>query len=74
MYPNTKKAIEMCVGYAKENNFRILGLTWSPIRGPKGNIEYLLYFDSSENEDCIIDIDKVVSQSHEEDNVEDMLC
>ncbi|WP_454964755.1 TlyA family RNA methyltransferase [Filifactor alocis] len=69
-----KKAIEMCVGYAKENNFRILGLTWSPIRGPKGNIEYLLYFDSSENEDCIIDIDKVVSQSHEEDNVEDMLC
>lgn len=69
-----KKAIEMCVGYAKENNLRILGLTWSPIRGPKGNIEYLLYLDSLQKNDCTIDIDNVVAQSHELDNVEDILC
>ncbi len=69
-----KKAIEMCVGYAKENNLRILGLTWSPIRGPKGNIEYLLYLDSLQKDDCTIDIDDVVAQSHELDNVEDILC
>ncbi|MBO5999749.1 MAG: TlyA family RNA methyltransferase [Lachnospiraceae bacterium] len=28
---------------SRENGFRIMGLDYSPIRGPEGNIEYLLY-------------------------------
>ena len=32
---------------ARELNFSILGLTWSPIRGPEGNIEYLIYLEKS---------------------------
>ena len=28
---------------AEETGFRVLGLTYSPIRGPEGNIEYLVY-------------------------------
>ena len=27
--------------HASESGFRVCGLTWSPIRGPEGNIEYL---------------------------------
>ena len=35
------EVIEACFGYARENNFEILNLTYSPIKGPEGNIEYL---------------------------------
>ncbi len=62
------KAIQMCVDYAKENGFHILGLTWSPIKGPKGNIEYLLYFDIESKEDIRTDIPEIVKKSHLENN------
>ena len=35
--------IRSALGYAEENGFEILGLDYSPIRGPEGNIEYLMY-------------------------------
>lgn len=35
--------IEQVAGYAAQNGLQAAGLTWSPIKGPKGNIEYLLY-------------------------------
>ncbi len=35
--------IERVMGYARETGFSCGGLDFSPIRGPKGNIEYLLY-------------------------------
>lgn len=59
-----RKAISMCLGYAKENGLRLAGLTWSPIRGPKGNIEYLMYLEDSTEEDAIFDIEKIVTLSH----------
>lgn len=31
------------VSFVKETGFLIMGLTFSPIRGPEGNIEYLIY-------------------------------
>lgn len=37
------QVIEAVCGYAEENGFGIGGLDYSPIKGPKGNIEYLLY-------------------------------
>lgn len=37
------EVIEHIVAFAKEMGFSVLGLTHSPIRGPEGNIEYLLY-------------------------------
>ena len=40
-----REVIETAVGYAKENGFRLLGLDFSPIRGPEGNIEYLMYLE-----------------------------
>ena len=38
-----RDVIHACAGYAEEAGFRILGLDYSPIRGPEGNIEYLMW-------------------------------
>lgn len=37
------EVIENVLRYAYENQFRLLGLDFSPVKGPEGNIEYLLY-------------------------------
>lgn len=37
------EVIENAVRTARQTGFEVLGLTWSPIRGPEGNIEYLMY-------------------------------
>ena len=36
-----REVIEAAIGYAGESGFRLLGLDFSPIRGPEGNIEFL---------------------------------
>ena len=41
------KILEGLVQFFKENGFILLGLTYSPIKGPKGNIEYLAHLKSS---------------------------
>ena len=51
--------------HTKENNLTILGITYSPIRGPEGNIEYLGYLRKSEEQDADIDLRAVVTASHE---------
>ena len=51
--------------HAKENNFTVLGITFSPIRGPEGNIEYLGYLRKSEEQDMIPDLDALVAASHD---------
>lgn len=38
-----REVIESVIRYAKSLGFAIYGLDYSPIRGPEGNIEYLLY-------------------------------
>lgn len=38
-----KEVMEQVITYAKSLGFLIKGLDFSPIRGPEGNIEYLLY-------------------------------
>ena len=35
---------------AEETGFRVLGLTYSPIRGPEGNIEYLVYIKKTKTD------------------------
>ncbi|OQB15947.1 MAG: Hemolysin A [Firmicutes bacterium ADurb.Bin193] len=51
--------------FTREIGFKIKGLTYSPIRGPKGNIEYLMYI-SKTGKDGKPDIKEVVEQSHRE--------
>lgn len=37
------EVIENVLKIAQDAGFEVLGLSWSPIRGPEGNIEYLMY-------------------------------
>ncbi len=39
--------IEKIISLINENNFSLLGLDFSPIKGPEGNIEYLCYIQKS---------------------------
>jgi len=44
------------IAFSIENGFKIKGLTFSPIKGPEGNIEYLLYISKSEG---IVEMDEM---------------
>lgn len=60
------EVINNCIGYAKDNGFAIKGLEFSPVKGPEGNIEYLLYLAKSDAEDAEISTSAVVEASHNE--------
>ncbi|OLR54853.1 RNA methyltransferase [Hornefia porci] len=65
------QVIRRCIGYAEENDLVPYGLTYSPVTGAKGNIEYLLHVGKPEKlryNQVTVDelIDNVVKQSHEE--------
>lgn len=61
------EVIENVIGYASDNGFSILNLDFSPVKGPEGNIEYLLYIKKMDDSICLVDSDmikKVVDDSH----------
>lgn len=62
--------IEKIINVAKENGFTVLGLDFSPVKGPEGNIEYLCYLENSTNEENQVEIDakSTVELSHKELN------
>lgn len=39
--------VETICGFALQNGYSVLGLTFSPVKGPEGNIEYLVYLEKS---------------------------
>lgn len=60
-----REVIEKVITYAKSIGFSILGLEYSPIKGPEGNIEYLVYIEKSKVEDNY-SIEETVNQAHSE--------
>ncbi len=61
------EVIQMVMDYAKSIGLKRLGLDFSPIKGPEGNIEYLLYLENNgdlDNEDEI-NITEIVDNAHE---------
>ena len=60
------EVIENVIGYAKENGLYPQGLTFSPVTGAKGNIEYLLHLSKSENLSYNVNVQNIVNNSHEE--------
>lgn len=60
--------IEKIVKFLIENGFDLLGLDFSPVKGPEGNIEYLAYARKSVNPKDFTDltITDLVKKSHEE--------
>lgn len=57
------EVIEKVIGYAGENGLYPTSLTFSPIRGTKGNIEYLLLL-SRKKCDNNIGVGKIVNDAH----------
>lgn len=63
------EVVEKVIDYAKSISFEILNLEFSPIKGPEGNIEYLLYLRKLENgqesEGMTLNFAQVVESAHE---------
>lgn len=68
-----REVIEAAIGYAHAEGFHLLGLDYSPIRGPEGNIEYLMYLERAEQEETLreemtdaqrVSIRQLVERSH----------
>ena len=66
-----EEVIQMVMNYALSLGFHILGIDHSPIRGPEGNIEYLLYMENDNRELVTIDekqkeaVKVLVAHAHE---------
>ncbi|MBR0139016.1 MAG: TlyA family RNA methyltransferase [Firmicutes bacterium] len=66
-----KDVIEKVMGFASESRFTVTNLSYSPVKGAKGNIEFLLMLRKcAEGEkpsiDPGIDIEKIVELAHSE--------
>lgn len=59
-----KEVLDDFVALTKEINFKILGLTFSPVKGPEGNIEFLAHLTLADVEGIEPDTELVVSQAH----------
>lgn len=62
------QVIEKVIEYAMSIGFKILNLDYSPVKGPEGNIEYLLYLQNNVEEPVVdeicVDPVKIVEDSH----------
>lgn len=62
------EVIEQVIAYAQSIGFGILNLEFSPIKGPEGNIEYLLYLQNNPErypaEAAPVDAKRIVDEAH----------
>lgn len=61
------EVVEKIMLFAAQTGFHILELDYSPIKGPEGNIEYLLYMQKETGREQVAPlelIDKVVASAH----------
>ena len=63
--------IEKIISLVTDNNFSLLGLDFSPVKGPEGNIEYLCYIKKTEKGEVLTDVtaESVVDASYNALNV-----
>lgn len=60
-----RQVIQSIVDFTASSGFTVLGLTYSPVKGPEGNIEYLLYIKKGIHAAASeLEIATLVSQSH----------
>ncbi len=60
-----KEVLRDFVANAESLGFGVKGITFSPIKGPEGNIEYLMYIKKDGTESVEFDVTGLVEQSHE---------
>ncbi len=58
------EVIEKITAFARENGFAVLHLDFSPVRGPEGNIEYLLHLKKTGTQEGAADSRSVVMAAH----------
>lgn len=60
-----KEVIETVIGYANEFGFYVHNLTFSPIKGPEGNIEFLIIISKDSKKETVTQeqIDDIVMQA-----------
>ena len=61
-----REVLHNAMGYAAANSFAVRGLDFSPVKGPEGNIEYLMFVQKS-GEPSVLDdsvAEQVVAASH----------
>mgnify|MGYP002619796159 CR=1 FL=1 len=61
-----REVLHNAMGYAAANGFAVRGLDFSPVKGPEGNIEYLMFVQKS-GEPAVLDdsvAEQVVMESH----------
>ena len=59
-----KEVLDNFVLLAQSLDFAILGLTFSPVKGPEGNIEFLAHLTRKEVEGVLPDTAKIVADAH----------
>lgn len=62
------EVVESIYNFCLENGFSVLNLDYSPIKGPEGNIEYLIHIKKSDKPKSYTDItpETLVNNSHHE--------
>ena len=62
-----EEVVEMIYSFALEEGFTVLNLDFSPIKGPQGNIEYLIFLEKSEEPVSLLTStpSQIVAASHE---------
>ena len=62
-----KEVVEMIYNFVLEEGFTVLNLDFSPIKGPQGNIEYLIFIEKSDEPESKLSFspDEIVTASHE---------
>ena len=61
-----REVLHNAMGYAAANGFKVCGLDFSPVKGPEGNIEYLMFVQKSDEPGALDDsvAEQVVVSSH----------
>lgn len=64
------EVINMVISFAVETGFEVLNLEFSPIKGPEGNIEYLLHLknhaEGERYENVAVNPEQVVEEAHKQ--------
>lgn len=58
------EVLEAFLAHAKDSGFTVIDVTYSPVRGPEGNIEYLGYLQKGELPERAFDLKALVEESH----------
>ena len=61
------EVVDMIFNFVLQNGFSVLNLDFSPIKGPQGNIEYLIYIEKNSDAKSYLQksVEQIVNESHE---------